>query len=501
MKRSSKKRYEYMADPLNNFHKEVGIVTSAKEYLLSLQGLPSAHINDLIKNEWGSRAIITALDIDEVEALLLDSTTVKPGDRFFLEGDPHIFSFGEHLFGRTINTLGEYIDGKPAGHEPKDYNARLELNVVAKGGSFREPIKDQFVTGITFVDTLFPIGKGQRQLLFGPIRSGKTTFLQDVISNQNAQGSVCIYASIGKPVDDIRKMASGVFREKGGKNAIILAALSSDPSPLIAIAPSVAFSIAEFFAVQGRDVLIILDDLGTHAKYLREIALLQGRLPGRESYPGDIFYQHAHLMERSGHFNAKVGGGTITLLPVLETDIQNNTDLIPTNLMACTDGHFSLSSELRAQGYYPTILDNRSVTRVGRNTQKLVQKQLGMKIIAWLAEYKEQEEYSRFGAQVSIKTQETLRRGAMIREVLHQEPFEFVPLPVQLCLLALATTPFLTGRGIPFFRKNRKVLMETIASHKSFEDVRVMAGQDVSLENFIWLIMEKTLILENVCQQ
>jgi len=486
-----------MAHNDKRFHREVGIVASAKEYLLSLEGLPSAQIDDLIKDENGNRALVTALEEDTIEALLLDPVLTKPGDKFFLEESNEIFSFGEHLFGHIINGFGVYIDS--AG-ERFENNTKLELNVIASGISDREEINEQFVTGVTLVDTLFPIGKGQRQLIFGSIRSGKTTLLQDIVVNQRTLETVCIYAAIGKPVDDIRKIASGIFGEKGNNNAIILAAPSSEPPPLIAIAPSVAFSLAEFFSRQGRDVLLVLDDLGTHAKYLREISLLQGRLPGRESYPGDIFYQHAHLMERSGHFGKKAGGGTITLLPVLETDIKNITDLIPTNIMASTDGHFSLSSVLRAQGYYPTILPDQSVTRVGRSCQRLVQKQIATEILVKLAEYKEQEEYSRFGAQVSAKTQEVLHRGRLILEILDQNPFDNIPVDAQVILLSLVLTPFLMDRDLEFLNKNKKILIKCASNDKRFELLRNMARKDISLKDFLDALNQNTVIFEEVCQ-
>jgi len=479
------------------FHKEVGVVVSAKEYLLSLEGLPSAQIDDLIKDENGNRALVTALEDSVIEALLLDPVLARPGDKFFLEENRRIFAFGDHLFGHIINGFGEYIDA-PGGRAER--NAELELNVVASGISDRAEINEQFITGVTLIDTLFPIGKGQRQLIFGSLRSGKTTLLQDIVVNQKTLGTVCIYAAIGKPVDDIRKISYGIFSEKGNNNAIILAAPSTEPPPMIAIAPSVAFSIAEFFRKQGKDVLLILDDLGTHAKYLREISLLQGRLPGRESYPGDIFYQHAHLMERSGHFSKETGGGTITLLPVLETDIKNITDLIPTNIMASTDGHFSLSSVLRAQGYYPTISSDQSVTRVGRNSQFLIQKQMATEILIKLEEYKEQEEYSRFGAQVSAKTQEVLHRGRMILELLDQNPFDNIPIDAQVLMLGLTLTPFLTDRDMAFLKKNKKTLINATAIDKRLDKLRKMARSDTTLKDFLNALDANVQVFEEICQ-
>lgn len=479
-----------------NFHKEVGVVVSAKEYLLTIEGFPSARVDDLIKDEKGNRAIITALKESETEALLLDSAMLKPGDKFFSEKDRNIFSFGDHLFGHVINGYGEYLDVSGV-RERK--NTELELNVVALGIYDRVDINKQFITGITAIDTLFPIGKGQRQLVFGATNSGKTTLLQNIIHNQEKQETVCIYAAIGKPLDDIRKISNGIFR--GGKDSktILLAIPSNDSSPMIAIAPSIAFSLAEFFRKQNRDVLLILDDLGTHAKYLREISLLQGRLPGQESYPGDVFYQHAHLMERSGAFNKEAGGGTITLLPVLETDIKNITDLIPTNIMASTDGHFSLSATVCAQGYYPTISLEQSVTRVGRNTQCLIQKQIATEILVKLSEYKKQEEFSRFGTQASTKTQKKLHRGRLILEILKQSPSENIPPDAQVLMLGLSLTHFLIDRDMEFLKKNKKILIKTASKNKNLEIVREAARKDISLNSFLNILNSHLSVFEEIC--
>jgi F-type H+-transporting ATPase subunit alpha len=487
-----------MTEEKEEFNNEVGIVTSVKKYLLSLRGLPSAKVNDILEDKNGNMALVTSLEDGFVRALMLDSIYKKPGDRFFLKSNEMIFSFGDYLFGRIINVLGKPIDGK-AGFTEK--NASLELNVVASGINSREFIKDQFSTGIIFVDTLFPIGKGQRQLVFGPPRSGKTSFLKDVVVNQKDQDTICIYVAIGRPIDAVQRIAASVFEKNDGKNTIFLAALSNDIPPLVSIAPSVAFSIAEYFSKKGKDVLLILDDLGTHAKYVREIALLEGRLPGRESYPGDMFYQHAHLMERAGHFNKKFGGGSITLLPVLETEIKNSTDLIPTNLMSATDGHFSFSSALRAQGYYPSIRGEQSVTRVGSHTQKLAQRQLANKILILLAEYKTQKEYTQFGSQLSKKTQEILRNGDIVEELLKQEIFELGIQPnIQVVLLSLIFTSFTSGKDKEFVEKNKKKIIKTISESPEMEDVRELAKTDTQVKEFIDFLETKIGLLEKICQ-
>lgn len=480
-----------------SFEKEVGFVTSAKEYLLFLEGLPSARIDDLLRDENGHRAIVRSIGRDYVEALMLDRVCIRPGTHFFLEGSGAVLSIGDHMFGRIINALGAPIDGGSSFPKP---DTPLNVHVVAGGIAHREHITRQFETGIALVDTLFPIGKGQRQLLFGPIRSGKNEFIKDVIINQQGRDTICMYVAIGKPIRQMQDIASRMYAAGANAYTITIGALSTEPSPVIALAPSTALIIAEHYSAKGRNVLIVFDDLATHAKYLREIALLEERLPGRESYPGDIFYQHAHLMERAGQFNKKAGGGSITILPLLETGIEDFTDLIPTNLMACTDGHFSFSPGMQAEGYYPSIRPDQSVTRVGRKTQPLAQKQLATKTLALLAEYRRQSEYAQFGSEISARTKKTLEQGAIIRELLRQEPFENISAPVQVMLLSLAFTDLFASKDLGFVQLNKRAIKEALRDAPELKEARTVAVSDISLKQFLERFKGHMSIIERVCQ-
>lgn len=479
-------------------HKEVGFVVNAKGNLLALEGLPSVRINDILEDDEGKQAMVYSLGRDNIQALSLCTALPKSGDRYFLRKEGLKFSIGDHLFGRIIDPFGVPIDGK--GGFPK-HNTELEFDVIASGINTREEISNQFHTGISLIDTLFPIGKGQRQLLFGPITSGKTTFMRDIIVNQKGNNVVCIYVGIGKPTTFVRRFAESIYTKGADSYAIILTALADQPTPVIAITPTVGVMIAEYFAKQGREVLLILDDLGAHAQYLREIALLMEMRPGRQSYPGDIFYQHAHLLERGGNFNKSVGGGSITVLPVLETAIENFTDLIPTNLMATTDGHLFFSAPLRAEGYYPPIAVDRSVTRVGRQTQKTIQKELATRIMALLVEYKQQKEYSRFGTNLSEKTKNTLRQGELVQELLRQEPFVKIEQGVQIALLSLLFTSFLEKREVGFLKKNKNKILSILREDPKFEDIRVLAERgSVTLDDFVEHYEKRMYILEKSCR-
>jgi F-type H+-transporting ATPase subunit alpha len=475
---------------------EVGFVTHTKRYLLAIEGLPSARVNDLLVDEKGNLAIVRSLADDHVSALTL-AVVAGPGDRYtYLEGD-YMYSCGEQLFGRIINTLGVPVDGKgslPPGELP------LALELDAPGIEQRVAIHEQLQTGVTVTDLLIPIAKGQRQLLFGPMRSGKTTFLTETVLAQEPHGTVCIYAVLGKPVAGLRKITDTILGEgKKGKN-IVIAALSDEPASVIALAPSVAFLLAEYYRSQGEHVLVILDDLDAHAKYLREIALLEGRLPSNESYPGDIFYQHAHLMERSGHFNETLGGGSITALPVIQTDLKNFSDLIPTNLMACTDGHFSFLSSLRAEGIYPSINIEQSVTRVGRQSQATMQKQLTTRIQILLGSYRKQREYAQFSADLNSHTKDVLRLGAITEALLQQDPYHTVPRSVQVLLLALVFTDFFEEKDTSFVRIHKATLLSTLASDDAFAELRTQALKTVEYEEFMDDLKLKTHILQSVCQ-
>lgn len=459
---------------------EVGFVTKAKRYLISIEGLPSARVNDLIVDEHGNRAIVRALADDHISALAFAGDP-RPGDEYRFVEDDKLFPCGDDLFGRIIDPLGEPVDD--LGSLPRG-NTGLKLEVDAPGIEVRVPIHEQLVTGITLVDTLIPIARGQRQLLFGPMHSGKTTFLTETVLEQQRRGAVCIYAVIGKPIVGLKKITDTILAVPDTKT-IVVAALSDAPAPKVFLAPSVAYLLAEYYARAGEHVLVILDDLDAHAKYIREIALLEGRLPSTESYPGDIFYQHASLMERSGHFSQELGGGSITTLPVIQTDFKNFSDLIPTNLMACTDGHLAFLPTLRAEGLYPSISLEQSVTRVGRQSQRTIQKLLTTEIQILLGAYRQQQEYAQFSSDLSEQTREVLRKGTIVKELILQEPYQGVPLEVQVIMLALIETSFFKDKDAEYAVKKAGDIAKALSTQSSFADLRERALSAKDLKSFV----------------
>ncbi|HEC93950.1 MAG TPA: hypothetical protein ENI56_01080 [Candidatus Kaiserbacteria bacterium] len=443
---------------------ETGFIIGAKGYLLELEGLPSVHINDVIINQKGKRALVTAINANGVEAILLDGGDTELGDHFTIRTRGIRFFFGEELFGRVISALGEPLDGGGAIPPP---NNTLHLESVAPGMSARALMKEQFTTGMIATDILIPLAKGQRQMIIGPLSSGKKIFLESILAHQKKTGVICIYGFVGRPTSYVEEVVARILSESGNKNTIILAAFSDDPAPMIYLIPSVAVELAEFFSQQGYDVLLILDDLGSHAKYLREIALLSGRVPGRESYPGDMFFQQARLLERGGYFNKTVGGGSITILAVLETSIEDISNLVSTNLISATDGHLFFSPLLRSEGYFPAIISDQSVTRVGRQTQSLLATQLSIRVQSLLSEYERQRRYGQFGAQLSKETRDIIAQGKIMYEFLEQEPMVSLSIEVQIVLLSLVFTTFFHEKETVFAKHNRAALVDAIHTNKS----------------------------------
>ncbi|OGG04373.1 hypothetical protein A2Z33_04330 [Candidatus Gottesmanbacteria bacterium RBG_16_52_11] len=450
--------------------KEVGFVVSTQDYIVNIQGLPTAKMYDIVTTKSGARALVSALIRDKVEALMLDSERPKPGDYLELTGEGLRLPLSYNMFGRTITPLGTPLDDRAVLPRGGDI---LDLDIVAPGIDAREVVNEQFYTGITMIDTLIPVGVGQRELVLCEPRSGKEQFFLDVILSQKGKGKVCIYAAVGRSTVEVRRFAEEVEKYGAKDFTIIVAATSEESAPMIIIAPSVALAIAEYHRSQGKQVLLIVDDLATHSKYAREFSLLAGRVPGRESYPADIFYQHSSLVERAGRFNDHFAGGSITLLPVIETNIENFTSLIPTNVMSQTDGHILFSASLRAQGKYPAIEADRSVTRVGRQTQKFIHKVLSDKIRLLLAEYHELERYGRFGSELSQETQQKIKRGKVAEELLQQQPLTSIAPEVQIMMLALVYTGFFDSRDVEWTRANKDKLIKILSEQDHF---RQLAG-------------------------
>ncbi len=489
-----------------NQTQEVGYVQSSRDFLVYLDGLPSIKINDLVENEQGLRGWISALLKNQVEVLMVDSGKVTPGQMFKRLPARLSINVGDYLLGRAVNPLGIAIDGKGPLTRSKTTNL-MELEQVALGIRSRQFIKEQFTTGVSLIDCLIPLGKGQRELVMGDAHSGKTGFLIDLIVNQSKlnrtsnkpKKTICIYASIGKPAASVRNLIDVLRANKALEYSVVIAASSSEPAPMIFLTPKAAFSVAEFFQRNGHDVLLILDDLGTHAKIYREMSLLGFKSPGRESYPGDIFYQHAHLMERAGSFKAGFGGASITALPVIELDLNDFTTLIPTSLMSMTDGHLLFKSSLRNQGLQPAIDIFLSVSRVGRQTQDRLTNSISARIRSTLTQAEELQTVSSFSAELPIQTQLILRQKRLLDEILKQDPLTYIPKEVQVIMLSLVYTSFLKDKDHSFMEKYKNNLINAFLTNPTFNNITKSFYTFKSDQQLINALEAETAKLNELC--
>ena len=487
---------------MESYVSEVGYVTKSNGYLMYIEGLPTVKINTILTHQSGSKAIVTSLDKTSLLALMLDQTKPKPGDEFKIFAEHISIPVGPQVLGRVLSPMGETIDDKASLTKTGKAGLTREVKIdsSAPGISKRHVVDEQFQTGLTIVDGLVPIGKGQRELIIGEPRSGVSAFIIDIIANQKNTNTICIYTAIGKSELEIKQYASSIESIGANSYSLLVAASSSSPAPLIMLAPQTGLTIAEQFAQDGHDVLVILDDMGLHAKYLREIALIAEQVPGRESYPGNIFNQHARLIERAGNFNQEKGRKpvSITLLPIIRVISESIASYITTNLMAMTDGHMLFSSELSAAGSYPSVDTAGSVTRVGRQTQHPLLRELSDRIRALLARYEEVRSYSRFGPELTQNTLATLNQSEIILELLRQEDHDYRDIPLQVALLALPFTRFLALKDASFVKRNKKIIVNTLREQPEFS--QLYKSLELSLDSFIQQIDQRSDVLNKLCQ-
>lgn len=441
---------------------EVGFVKSVQKFLVKIEGLPQVRLNDLIEVKNEIVGYVFNIWPDHIDVMMLTDIPLKIGEMVRRSRKRLKIKVGDFLLGRIVDPLIRPLDNKPLFLEKGLYFEERELEKTAPGVETREIIKEQLETGIPLIDTVLPLGKGQRELIVGDARSGKTRFLIKLVENLKEKDIVCVYVILGKTIGEIKNLIEVFEEKKCLDHTILVAVSSSDLSPLIFLAPFSGMTIAEYFQSKGKDVLIILDDLKLHAQIYREISLFGERSPGREFYPGDIFYQHAHLLERAGNFSEKFGGGSITALPVIEIDLDEFATFIPTNLVSMTDGHLIFDSSLYAKGFFPPISITQSVTRVGRQTQHPLQASLAFKIQETLAKASRFEALSRFGEELPLETTRVLKRKEMILEILNYDFPYFLDKREQIFLLYLPFTKFLEQKDIKFLKENKEKIIKVI---------------------------------------
>src|SRR3989344_732130 len=461
--------YSYYLNKIGEF----GIVQEVNHPIVGVSGLPGVKPREIVIFENGQQGQAFTLDSSKVGVLLFSRDPIQVGLRVARTGFQLSVPVGSELLGFIIDPLGNPLlklasFKKPALHR--------EIDDPPPGMSTRSRIKKSFLTGISIVDIMVPLGKGQKELIIGDRKTGKSSLLQTTIKNQVQSGAVAIYAAIGKKKSDIKKLQE-FFENEGIFSKICIVASGSHDSPsLIYLTPYVAMTIAEYFRDAGQDVLVVLDDLSTHAKFYREISLLSHRFPGRDSYPGDIFYTHARLLERAGNFiHPKTGEVSITCLPVVETIEGDFTGYIATNLMSMTDGHIFFDSNIYYRGRRPAVNVSLSVTRVGRQAQDKVKRSINRELTAFLAMYEKMQNLSHFGAELTEGVKHILNLGDKIYKFFGQDPGLIIPSSVQLILTSLIWLNFLEGetddviytyrqRMINMYNKNEKI-------KKTFDDI------------------------------
>jgi F-type H+-transporting ATPase subunit alpha len=420
--------------------REVGTITSVSTGIATVSGLRGVGLEELIRFPGELFGIAFNIEEEEIGVVLLgDYAHLHAGAEVTRTGRVMDVGVGESLLGRVMDPLGNPLDGGT----PVIYSQRLPIEREAQPIMNRVPVTVPLQTGIKVIDALVPIGRGQRELILGDRQTGKTAVAIDTIINQRVANVICIYTAIGQRASAVAKAVADLRAHGAMPYTIVMVSEGSDAPGLNYIAPYAATSIAEFFMEAGRDVLIVYDDLTQHARAYREISLLLRRPPGREAFPGDIFYIHARLLERSTHLCPRLGGGSLTALPVIETEAQDISAYIPTNLISITDGQLYLSPTLFELGVMPAIDVAKSVSRVGSAAQLTPYRGVAGALKLGYAQFEELEAFSRFGTRLDEHTRQSIAHGERIRVCLEQPQFQAVPVLEQIALLQALTAGLL----------------------------------------------------------
>ncbi|MFU0828356.1 MAG: hypothetical protein ACFWTJ_12660 [Lachnoclostridium sp.] len=437
--------------------KETGTVVSIGDGIATIYGLDHAMYGELVEFETGVRGIVQNLQYKTIGVVLLGS------DYGLTEGSKVVRTYkkagvpvSDELIGRVVDALGNPIDGKGPIHAKEFYPIERE----APGVCDRKPVSVPLQTGILAIDSMFPIGRGQRELIIGDRQTGKTSIAVDTILNQKGQDVICIYVAIGQKASTVAKVVSTLKKHGAMDYSIVVSAPASDLAPLQYIAPYAGTAMAEYFMYQGKDVLIVYDDLSKHAVAYRTMSLLLERSPGREAYPGDVFYLHSRLLERSSRLDDAHGGGSITALPIIETLAGDVSAYIPTNVISITDGQIFLESELFFSGIRPAVNVGLSVSRVGGAAQTKAMKKAAGSLRIDLAQFREMEIFTQFSSELDKSTKDLLDHGNRLVELLKQPLARPLPLHEQVVLLCAANHRLFDDVPVKEVKTFREELMD-----------------------------------------
>ena len=438
---------------------EVGTVVTVGDGIATIYGIDHAMYGEIVTFENGLKGMVQDIRKNEIGCILLGSDTgIREGTKVARTGKKAGVPVGDAYVGRVVNALGEAIDGK--GEIKSDDYRPIENE--APGIVDRKSVSVPLETGILSIDAMFPIGRGQRELIIGDRQTGKTSIALDTILNQKGKDVICVYVAIGQKASTVAKVVNTLQTHGAMDYTIIVSSTASDCAPLQYIAPYAGTAMAEYFMHKGKDALIIYDDLSKHAVAYRALSLLLGRSPGREAYPGDVFYLHSRLLERSSRLSEELGGGSITALPIIETQAGDVSAYIPTNVISITDGQIFLESGLFASGMRPAVNVGLSVSRVGGSAQIKAMKKIAGPIRTELAQYRELASFAQFGSELDDDTRERLAQGERIKEVLKQPQYQPLAVEKQIVIIYAVTRKYLLDVPVERIAEFEKGLYEFV---------------------------------------
>ena len=438
---------------------DVGTVIQVADGIARIHGLDNAMQGELLEFPGEVYGMVLNLEEDNVGAVLLGAQrNVNEGDTVKTTGRVVEVPVGDAMLGRVVNALGQPIDGKG----PIETNKYRQIERVASGVISRKSVDTPLQTGIKAIDSMVPIGRGQRELIIGDRQTGKTAIAIDTIINQKGQGVKCIYVAIGQKASTVAALVKTLEEFGAMSYTTVVASTASELAPLQYIAPYAGCAIGEEWMENGEDVLVVYDDLSKHAAAYRTLSLLLKRPPGREAYPGDVFYLHSRLLERSARLSDKLGGGSLTALPIIETQAGDVSAYIPTNVISITDGQIYLETEMFNSGFRPAINAGLSVSRVGGSAQIKAMKKIAAPIRVELAQYRELAAFAQFGSELDADTTEKLAQGARIREMLKQPQYQPMPVEKQVIIIYAATRKYLLDIPVEQVLPFEKALFEYV---------------------------------------
>ena len=440
---------------------EVGTVVTVGDGIATIYGIDHAMYGEIVTFENGLKGMVQDIRKNEIGCILLGSDTgIREGTKVARTGKKAGVPVGDAYVGRVVNALGEAIDGK--GEIKSDDYRPIENE--APGIVDRKSVSVPLETGILSIDAMFPIGRGQRELIIGDRQTGKTSIALDTILNQKGKDVICVYVAIGQKASTVAKVVNTLQTHGAMDYTIIVSSTASDCAPLQYIAPYAGTAMAEYFMHKGKDALIIYDDLSKHAVAYRALSLLLGRSPGREAYPGDVFYLHSRLLERSSRLSDEMGGGSITALPIIETQAGDVSAYIPTNVISITDGQIYLETEMFNAGFRPAINAGLSVSRVGGDAQIKAMKKIAGPIRPELAQFRELQSFAQFGSDLDADTLQNLAQGERIQQILKQPQYQPMPVEKQVVMIYAVTRRHLTDIPVDQVLDFEKGLLEYMDS-------------------------------------